>query len=91
MSHGVFGAIRRATVRVYASGPTPQTLLVPHGGSRALLRSPSWGSGAGPTASGSMGPEAGEKISRFAPGRCLCVTPHVSKPHDYVNHMFMRL
>jgi hypothetical protein len=19
------------------------------------------------------------------------VTPHVSKPHDYVNHMFMRL
>jgi hypothetical protein len=20
-----------------------------------------------------------------------CVTPHVSKPHDYVNHMFMRL
>jgi hypothetical protein len=21
----------------------------------------------------------------------LCVTPHVSKPHDYVNHMFMRL
>jgi hypothetical protein len=53
--------------------------------------SPSWGSGAGPTASGSMGPEAGEKISRFAPGRCLCVTPHVSKPHDYINHMFMRL
>jgi formate/nitrite transporter FocA (FNT family) len=21
----------------------------------------------------------------------LYVTPHVSKPHDYVNHMFMRL
>jgi hypothetical protein len=22
---------------------------------------------------------------------CAGVTPHVSKPHDYVNHMFMRL
>jgi hypothetical protein len=22
---------------------------------------------------------------------CFIVTPHVSKPHDYVNHMFMRL
>jgi hypothetical protein len=21
----------------------------------------------------------------------VVVTPHVSKPHDYVNHMFMRL
>jgi hypothetical protein len=21
----------------------------------------------------------------------MIVTPHVSKPHDYVNHMFMRL
>jgi hypothetical protein len=21
----------------------------------------------------------------------MSVTPHVSKPHDYVNHMFMRL
>jgi hypothetical protein len=21
----------------------------------------------------------------------LCVTPRVSKPHDYANHMFMRL
>jgi hypothetical protein len=21
----------------------------------------------------------------------VCVTPHVSKPHDYINHMFMRL
>jgi hypothetical protein len=23
-------------------------------------------------------------------GGSVCVTPHVSKPHDYVNHMFMR-
>jgi hypothetical protein len=22
--------------------------------------------------------------------KSTCVTPHVSKPHDYVNHMFMR-
>jgi hypothetical protein len=20
----------------------------------------------------------------------VCVTPHVSKPHDYINHMFIR-
>jgi hypothetical protein len=26
-----------------------------------------------------------------APPRPLYVTPHVSKPHDYANHMFMRL
>jgi hypothetical protein len=23
--------------------------------------------------------------------QAFIVTPHVSKPHDYVNHMFMRL
>jgi hypothetical protein len=29
--------------------------------------------------------------SGSSPVRWICVTPHVSKPHDYVNHMFMRL
>jgi hypothetical protein len=23
--------------------------------------------------------------------KCMAVTPRVSKPHDYANHMFMRL
>jgi hypothetical protein len=27
----------------------------------------------------------------LAPTRCRTVTPRVSKPHDYANHMFMRL
>jgi hypothetical protein len=29
--------------------------------------------------------------NKFDPALRLTVTPHVSKPHDYVNHMFMRL
>jgi hypothetical protein len=30
-------------------------------------------------------------IHRFGIPQAITVTPHVSKPHDYVNHMFMRL
>jgi hypothetical protein len=30
-----------------------------------------------------------KKMKKVALGQG--VTPHVSKPHDYVNHMFMRL
>jgi hypothetical protein len=31
------------------------------------------------------------KSSKVAKSSTVIVTPHVSKPHDYVNHMFMRL
>jgi hypothetical protein len=47
----------------------------------------------------SCGCRGGREASSRPPCSCLCrlapslscVTPHVSKPHDYVNHMFMRL
>jgi hypothetical protein len=33
----------------------------------------------------------GSWVKRFIKDeKKLCVTPHISKPHDYVNHMFMR-
>jgi hypothetical protein len=38
---------------------------------------------------GALGAALSREVGAGAPG--TRVTPHVSKPHDYVNHMFMRL
>jgi hypothetical protein len=36
--------------------------------------------------------ETAQNDKHFCTYRCsVAVTPHVSKPHDYVNHMFTRL
>jgi hypothetical protein len=38
-----------------------------------------------------LGRSSADELSRLLTAAWKNVTPHVSKPHDYVNHMFMRL
>jgi hypothetical protein len=38
-----------------------------------------------------MNHQSGKEDMNMVGSHIVAVTPHVSKPHDYVNHMFMRL
>jgi hypothetical protein len=55
------------------------------------LSPPSFGA-AGPSSSHGRPPKHRRclRASPHHPPSCRAVTPHVSKPHDYINHMFMR-
>jgi hypothetical protein len=44
----------------------------------------------GPTSGFVSSPEVGPGGHYWYPTDRVPVTPHVSKPHDYINHMFMR-